>query len=163
MKVVVDTNVVAYYWIPGPFTEQAVVLRGATEDWFVPKLWRSEFCSVLAGFLRGGRLGPDHAKALAAAAQADLVDCEREVAASAVIDLVVASRLPAYDCEFVALAQSMGAPLVTEDAEIHREFPDVAVSMAELALQERPWSPAPGPALPGEAGRARPGPRGENC
>ena len=42
MNVVVDTNVVAYYWLPGVHTEHAVALRRTTDDWFVPKLCRSE-------------------------------------------------------------------------------------------------------------------------
>ena len=132
MNVVVDTNVVAYYWLSGPFTEDAVALRERTDEWWVPNLWRSEFRSVLAGLLRAGELEPNHAKAVALAAQADLVDCEREVDASDVIDLLVLSRLSAYDCEFVALARSLRLPLVTEDVGIARNFPDVAVSMKQF-------------------------------
>lgn len=133
MNVVVDTNVVAYYWIPGPFNDQAVTLRVATDDWLVPRLWRSEFRNVLAGFLRGGHLGVDEAKALAVAAEAELLDFERDVDSTAVIDLVASSRLSAYDCEFVALARSLGIALVTEDAAILEQFPEVAVSMEAFA------------------------------
>ncbi|MYE82201.1 MAG: type II toxin-antitoxin system VapC family toxin [Gammaproteobacteria bacterium] len=130
---VVDTNVVAYYWIPGPFNGQAVTLRVATDDWLVPRLWRSEFRNVLAGFLRGGHLRVDEAKALAVAAEAELLDFERDVDSTAVIDLVASSRLSAYDCEFVALARSLGIALVTEDAAILEQFPEVAVSMEAFA------------------------------
>lgn len=133
MNVVVDTNVVAYYWIPGPFNRQAVTLRVATDDWLVPRLWRSEFRNVLAGFLRGGHMGVDEAKALAVAAEADLVDFERDVDSTAVIDLASSSRLSAYDCEFVALARSLGIALVTEDAAILEQFPEVAVPMGTFA------------------------------
>ena len=45
-----------------------------------------------------------------------------------VMELVRASRCTAYDCEFVAIAHSLGVPLVTSDRQILREFPDVAVS-----------------------------------
>lgn len=133
MNIVVDTNVVAYYWIPGPFNGQAVTLRVATDDWLVPRLWRSEFRNVLAGFLRGGHLRVDEAKALAVAAEAELLDFERDVDSTAVIDLVASSRLSAYDCEFVALARSLGIALVTEDAAILEQFPEVAVSMEAFA------------------------------
>ena len=133
MNVVVDTNVLAYYWLPGPFNPQAVTLRAATDDWLVPRLWRSEFRNVLAGLLRGGHLGADETKALAVAAEADLVDFERDVDSTAVIDLAAASRLSAYDCEFVALASWLGVALVTEDAAILERFPDVAVSMGAFA------------------------------
>ena len=129
MNVVVDTNVVAYYWLPGAHTENAVGLRRRTDDWFVPKLWRSEFQNVLGRYLRAGFIGLDQAKALIRSAEAELVDFEREVDSAVVMDLVAASACSAYDCEFVALAISMGIPLVTEDAQVIREFPKVAINM----------------------------------
>ena len=129
MNVVVDTNVVAYYWLPGAHTENAVALRRRTDDWFVPKLWRSEFQNVLGRYLRAGLIGLEQAKALIRSAEAELVDFEREVDSAVVMDLVAASTCSAYDCEFVALAMSMGVPLVTEDAQVIREFPKVAINM----------------------------------
>ena len=129
MNVVVDTNVVAYYWLPGARTENAVALRRKTDDWFVPKLWRSEFQNVLGRYLRGGFIGLDQAKALIRSAEAELIDFEREVDSAVMMDLVAASTCSAYDCEFVALAMSMGIPLVTEDAQVLREFPKVAINM----------------------------------
>lgn len=132
MNVVVDTNVVAYYWLPGAHTENAVALRCTTDDWFVPKLWRSEFRNVLGRYLRAGFIVPDQAKALIRSAESELVDSEREVDSMAVMDLVAASTCSAYDCEFVALAMSMGIPLVTEDAQVIREFPRVAINMVAV-------------------------------
>ena len=129
MNVVVDTNVIAYYWLPGERTENAVALRRMTDDWFVPRLWRSEFRNVLARYLRARIIGLDQARALIRSAEAELVDCEREVDSTAVMDLVAASACSAYDCEFVALAMRMGIPLVTEDAGLLRAFPDVAMNM----------------------------------
>ena len=135
MNVVVDTNVIAYYWLPGVHTENAVALRRRTDDWFVPRLWRSEFRNVLARYLRARIIGLDQARALIRSAEAELSDCEREVDSTAVMDLVAASSCSAYDCEFVALARQMGIPLVTEDAGLLRAFPDVAIGMT-AALEE---------------------------
>ena len=129
MNVVVDTNVIAYYWLPGVHTENAVALRRRTDDWFVPRLWRSEFRNVLARYLRARIIGLDQARALVRSAEAELVDCERDVDSAAVMDLVATSSCSAYDCEFVALARQMGIPLVTEDTGLLRAFPDVATGM----------------------------------
>ena len=74
-------------------------------------------------------IGP---KPLIRSAEAELVDCEREVDSAAVMDLVAASACSAYDCEFVALARSTGFALVTEDADIVRAFPDIAITMKDL-------------------------------
>ena len=136
MNVVVDTHVIAYYWLPGVHTENAAALRRRTDDWFVPRLWRSEFRNVLARYLRAQIIGLDQAQALIRSAEAELVDCEREVDSAAVINLVAASACSAYDCEFVALARQMDIPLVTEDTGLLRAFPDVAIGMT-IAL-ERP-------------------------
>ena len=127
--IVLDTNVIAYYWLPGEHTENAVALRRMTDDWFVPRLWRSEFRNVLARYLRARIIGLDQARALIRSAEAELVDCEHEVDSTAVMDLVAASACSAYDCEFVALAMRMGIPLVTEDAALLRAFPDIAMTM----------------------------------
>jgi predicted nucleic acid-binding protein len=38
----------------------------------------------------------------------------------------------AYDCEFVALVQDIGVPLVTVDRQVLRAFPNVAISLDEF-------------------------------
>ena len=136
MNIVVDTNIVVYYWLPGVHTENAVALRRRTDDWLVPRLWRSEFRNVLARYLRAGTIGLDQARALIRNAEAELMDCEREVDSTAVMDLVAASECSAYDCEFVALARRTGIPLVTEDGGLLRAFPDIAMTM-KVALRRQ--------------------------
>ena len=132
MNVVVDTNILAYYWLPGQRTEEAVALRRSTDDWYAPKLWKSEFRNILAGYLRRGGIGPDAARVLIRAAEGELADFECEIDSVAVMELVSESDCSAYDCEFVALARSMGLPLVTEDRSILRDFPGTARGMAAL-------------------------------
>ena len=134
MNVVVDTNVLACYWLPGARTEEAVALRRSTDHWYVPKLWRSEFRNILAGFLRRKVMGPDTANALVRAAEAELADFECEIDSVAVMELVSESGCSACDCEFVALARSMGISLVTEDKRIRHDFPGIAVGMAALIV-----------------------------
>lgn len=130
MNVVVDTNVVAYYWLPGSRTEDAIAVRKKADAWFVPQLWRSEFRNVLASYMRAGILNADQARAAVRAAESDLVEFEREVDSVDVLNLVERSECSAYDCEFVALAMAIGYTLITEDARILRDFPNVAVNMA---------------------------------
>lgn len=138
MNIVVDTNVLAYYWLPGMRTETAIGLRRATDLWYAPKLWRSEFRNVLAGYLRRGDLSLAQAQAAMKAAEAALSDCEREVNSMRVLDFVSRSNCSAYDCEFVALAAAMDIPLVTEAQRILSGFPDIAVPMADIAASRRP-------------------------
>jgi predicted nucleic acid-binding protein len=46
-----------------------------------------------------------------------------------VLKLVSESSCSAYDCEFIALAEQLGVPLLTSDAEILKEFPQMATSL----------------------------------
>lgn len=135
MNIVVDTNVIAYYLLPGAHTDSAVALRERTGDWYVPKLWRSEFRSVLAGYVRRGSINLDGVKAAIRGAEAEFLDFECEVDSVQVMDFVGRSTCSAYDCEFVALADSMDTALVTEDARVLREFPDLAIRMTEALEQ----------------------------
>lgn len=102
-------------------------------DWIVPLLWRSEFRNVLAGAIRKRLLPPEAAIDLIGKAEAQFAQKEFVISSAAVLRLAADSRLSAYDCEFVALAQEQGVPLVTEDRLILREFPDVAVPLATFA------------------------------
>ena len=136
--VVVDTNVLAYYWLPGLQTTAALALRRASDDWYAPTLWRSEFHNILAGYLRRGMLSLAQAQAMMQAAEAELKDFEGPVDSTQVLHLVEQSNCSAYDCEFVALAMTKNLPLVTEDKCILRGFPNIAVGMAGLAKALEP-------------------------
>lgn len=126
--IVVDTNVVAWLFMPSDRTEDARAVLRRDPDWRVPLLWRSEFRNVLAVAHRVGRC--DLASAMRRAREAEelLTGAEYAVESEGVLRLVAASRCSAYDCEFVALADDLGVPLVTGDRQLQRDFPDVAWS-----------------------------------
>jgi predicted nucleic acid-binding protein len=50
--IVVDTNILAYLYLPTAFSEQAELLLMRQPKWIAPVLWRSEFRNVLALYLR---------------------------------------------------------------------------------------------------------------
>ena len=127
--IVVDTNVLAYLLLRGPRTEQAEVLRRHHRQWAAPPLWRSEFRNVLTGYLRRDRLPFAKAVALMQEAEAILSAHEDKVSSEHVLQLVSSSHCSACDCEFVAVAQHLGVPLITEDRAILTAFPDLAQSL----------------------------------
>lgn len=124
--IVVDTNVLAYLLLPGPKTELAEILREQEREWAAPPLWRSELRNVLSGYLRRDLLQRSAAVALMQAAEAILSTHDQPVSSEHVFELVSSSPCSAYDCEFVAAAQQLGVPLVTEDRAILAAFPDLA-------------------------------------
>lgn len=128
--IVVDTNVVAYLYLPGDFTAQAESLLERDPEWAAPVLWRSEFRNILAGYMRRGVLTFDQARELQAEAESLLTGNEHDVDSNQVLELVRDSDCSAYDCEFVALAQQLDTRLVTMDAKLLKAFPQRAVALA---------------------------------
>ncbi|MFA5800080.1 MAG: type II toxin-antitoxin system VapC family toxin [Candidatus Peribacteraceae bacterium] len=127
--IVVDTNVIAYLFIGGEKTPHARSTLLKDPAWAAPILWRSEFRNVLTMYLRQGRLLLPDAFELVREAESLLSGSEYQVESGNVLDLASSSRCSAYDCEFVALAQELGVPLVTSDKRILEDFPSIAVSM----------------------------------
>lgn len=103
------------------------VLR-ADQEWSAPLVWRSEWRSVLAGYIRRGALDLPSAVARMDAAEALVRGREHLVDGRAVLELVAGSSCSAYDCEYVALARALGVPLVTADRQVLDAFPDTAVA-----------------------------------
>jgi predicted nucleic acid-binding protein len=130
--IVVDTNVIAYLWIPGDYTSLAEKALEKDSQWVAPFLWRSEFRNVLAGFIRRGHISFNKALTIMEQAEEQLRGAEYHVSSSDVLRLVKQSRCSAYDCEFVALAQQMGIKLVTTDSQILGDFPELAVSISNF-------------------------------
>ena len=130
--IVVDSNVIAYCWIPGANTAAAQRLRATDPDWHAPLLWQSEIRSVLLGYLRHGQIAMEHAASVMEETSRAMEGCEHLVDGRDVLELAAATRLSAYDCEFVALAHSLAVPLVTGDREILKAFPDIAVTIEDF-------------------------------
>lgn len=128
--IVVDTNILAYLYLPGEYTARAEALLQQDPEWSAPVLWRSEFRNILAGYLRRKALTFDQARAIQAEAEALMAGNEHDVDSERVLELVRDSDCSAYDCEYVALAMRLGIRLVTMDTKLLRGFPRHAFSLA---------------------------------
>jgi predicted nucleic acid-binding protein len=127
--IVVDSNVLAYLYLPGERTRAAEALLERDPDWAAPILWRSEFRNILAGFVRRKELSFEQAVDLQHEAESLLAGCEFEVESRTVLELVRDSDCSAYDCEFVALAMTLDTRLFTVDKKLLRAFPNRARSL----------------------------------
>ena len=121
--IVVDSNLLAYLYLPGDHTARAEALLERDPDWAAPVLWRSEFRNILAGYMRRKTLTFDQACNLQTEAESLLAGSEFEVDSWTVLELVRDSDCSAYDCEFVALAIKLDTKLVTVDKKLLRAFP----------------------------------------
>ena len=128
--IVVDSNILAYLYLPGDRTAAAEALLEQDPEWAAPTLWRSEFRNILAGYMRRKTVTFDQACSLQREAESLLAGAEFAVDSSAVLELVRDSDCSAYDCEFIALAIQLNTKLVTVDKKLLREFPTRAIALA---------------------------------
>jgi len=127
--IVVDTNIIAYLYISGERSLQAEQLLSFDSHWNAPILWRSEFRNILSQYLRREMLSIDEVLIIIQQAEKLLNDNEYEISSAHIMQLVNSSSCSAYDCEFVALAQYLDIPLITEDKKILQEFSNIAKSL----------------------------------
>ena len=102
--IVADVNLVAYLLLGGPETGLAQRVYEKDPIWAAPLLWRSEFRSVLAAFMRQRGLTVRDAWRAHELADGLLGGHEFSVPGERVLDLVASSPCSAYDCEYIALA-----------------------------------------------------------
>lgn len=127
--IVVDANILAYLYLPGPLTAPAEALFAKDPDWAAPLLWRSEFRNILLGYLRREFLSLEEAAGRQRQAEELLAGAEFQVESREVLALARDSRCTAYDCEYVALAVHLDTRLVTMDKQLIREFPKYVVEL----------------------------------
>lgn len=133
--IVVDTNVIAYLFLPGDQTDAARAALASDAAWTAPVLWRSEFRNVLALYLRQRHLKLADALEVQGAAEELMAGREYAVESEAVLTLAATSGRSAYDCEFVALAHALGVPLVTSDRQLLAAFPETALSLSAFTSE----------------------------
>ena len=127
--IVVDSNILAYLYLPGEFTAAAEALLEREPEWAAPPLWRSEFRNILAGYVRRGMLSFEQACSLQSEAESLMEGFEFEVHSREVLEFVRDSECSAYDCEFVALAERLDTKLVTMDKKVLKAFPKHAMQL----------------------------------
>ena len=126
--IVADTNLLVYAMTYGPNRELAQSVLHKDPEWHAPTLWRSEFRSALAGYLRAEAMTYEEILEAMDKTETFMAGNEHSVDSTDVMRLVADSDCSAYDCEFVALANHLNVPLVTSDSQLLRNFPDRALA-----------------------------------
>jgi predicted nucleic acid-binding protein len=126
--IVVDTNTIAYLYLPTDYTSDVETLLDVDPHWVAPALWRSEFRNILALYVRKNLLGLETACQMQEQAELVLANNEYQVDSNAVLTLAAESGCSAYDCEFISLAKSLNVKLITADKKLLNTFPSIAIS-----------------------------------
>lgn len=134
--IVADTNTIAYLYLPTEHTDDVVSLLKKDSHWVAPLLWRSEFRSVLAQYVKKRIVDLQTAMAMQAQAEQHLADNEYAVSSMDVLSLASETGCSAYDCEFISLAQSLNLKLVTGDKKLVRSFPEIALTPQDYLRRE---------------------------
>ncbi len=129
--IVVDTNVIGYFYLSSEYSELAEQLFMKNSSWSAPLLWRSEFRNVLSFYVRKEIITLHDAIQIFETAESLLQHNEYEINSIQVLKLSMESGCSAYDCEFVNLAQDLNVPLVTMDKKLLNNFKNTAVSIQE--------------------------------
>jgi len=131
--IVVDTNVLVYFFLRTELTDQVDTVFQKDPEWIAPLLWRSEFRNVLALYIRKDLIDLKKAIEIMEEAESLLAGDEYEVPSQVVLSLANETGCSAYDCEFLGLAREQGIRLVTADRKLVDAAPDVAVSVDAFA------------------------------
>jgi len=126
--IVVDTNVLAYLYLPSEYTEEVVALLHRDPHWLAPLLWRSGFRNILTTYVRRQLIDQHTALLIQAQAEQQLAGNEYSVNSTSVLTLAVQSGCSAYDCEFVSMAMALNTRLLTHDRKLLQAFPEVAMT-----------------------------------
>lgn len=134
--IVADTNTIAYLYLPTAQTDNVVSLLHQDPHWIAPLLWRSEFRSVLALYVRKGIIDLNTAIAIQSQAEQQLAENEYSVNSMDVLALASESGCSAYDCEFLSLAISLNLKLITGDKKLIQRFPGIAMTARDYLRTE---------------------------
>jgi len=127
----VDTNVLAYLLIDGDHTKAAQELRARDPDWRSEAFLLVEFTNVLASSVATKRMTRSLAEKFLAHAAALLDGKLARVSHGAVLKIATRHRVSAYDARFLALADELGQPLVTEDPRLRAAAPSLTQSISD--------------------------------
>lgn len=124
--IVVDTNILAHFWLPSDFTKLCDTLYQKDSEWVAPILWKSEFRNVVTLYLRKELINLPEAMLIVEKAELQMKNKQFQVNSVQVLHHVRQSTCSSYDCEFVSLAEDLDIKLVTLDKQLQKEFPNLA-------------------------------------
>lgn len=130
--IVVDVNILAYFSITGEKTALAQEAVRKDSNVVTSLLWRSEFRNVLVKSLRQGLMSLPEANAILLSVETRMKGRELHVNSFDVVRLAFENSCSAYDAEYVVLAKQLSVRLLTEDKEVLKKFPQIAISLQDF-------------------------------
>ena len=123
--------------------------RMRAEEGVVPGLWWFEVRNILIVNERRRRITESDSAAFLSNLSRLRIRVDRVPDENGVLRLARAHRLSVYDAVYLELAQRLGLPLATLDADLRKAAADERVALVSRGTKAPEVSP-PGPALPGK-------------
>ena len=130
--IVVDANILIYSLIKCDHSPLVQKLRGKDADWRTTALCLHETLSVLATYHRREVLTLAQCRDLLGHAQRFIKVAQCEVVMDKALAVAAQYAITGYDGQYVALAQSLNTPLITEDRKLQKAVPGITMSMQEF-------------------------------
>ncbi|MCX7169554.1 MAG: type II toxin-antitoxin system VapC family toxin [Proteobacteria bacterium] len=130
--IVIDANILIYSLIESDYTPLIERLRAKDSDWRTTALCLHETLNVLATYQRRGILTLAQSRELLVHAERFIQVAQGEVDMDAALSVAAKYAVTGYDAQYLALAQSLNAPLITEDRKLRQAVPGVAFSLREF-------------------------------
>jgi len=124
--IVVDTNVIAYYFIRGERSEAVDRLYDRDSHWVAPRLWLDEFTNILCTHEHHGAIPPKESLSILSDALLLMDDRSYEVQPERVLAVARRTGCSGYDSQYIALAEDLGLKLYTCDKKILNTCPELA-------------------------------------
>jgi len=130
--IVVDANILIYSLIECELSPLIQKLRGKDADWRTAALCLHETLNVLATYERRKVLTLTQCRVLLGHAERFVEVAQCEVEMEKALAVAAEYAITGYDAQYVALAQSLNGPLITEDRKLRKAVPGTAFSMQEF-------------------------------
>jgi predicted nucleic acid-binding protein len=134
VKIVVDTNVVAYLLLgTEAFADEARAAFSPVSNPIAPAHWEAELTNVVWMAVRSGILPLEEGPVrLSLARRLGIESVATTTLCQAALLRSVASGVSVYDTLFVELAARTGCPVVTFDKAMLKAFPQIAIRPRDL-------------------------------
>jgi len=134
MKLVIDTNIIAYYILKTePYYKDVSKLFSKRIDFIAPESWKAEFVNVIWLAIRNKNIALDDGiKRLMYADGLIKESYPISTLWSRALILAEEKNHSPYDTLFIALAEKEKTKIVTIDKKLINKFPQIAVSPKKL-------------------------------
>ena len=124
--IVVDTNVIGYFFLRGEENGAVLRLRAADSEWVAPKLWLDEFVNMLCTQERVKLLKEEETAQILVDALTLMGGASYTIAPAQILNVARRTGCSGYDSQYIALAEKLNVPLYTFDKKILKSCPDIA-------------------------------------